>query len=114
MSDEPPIKRRRNGRISSLEEEVLVLSRDLVVYDKSKACLLVPGEYELGVQAADGAEKKKLFKTWESFAGKVSGFFVFILTCLKKFSLYNSGFNPQRIVFAEFYPPTPPAFNLGL
>lgn len=69
--DDPPIKRRRNGRISSLEEEVLTFNRELVVYDKSKSCLLVPGEYELGVQTSEGTEKLKLSKVWESFNGKV-------------------------------------------
>ncbi|GFS05540.1 polycomb protein suz12-like, partial [Elysia marginata] len=67
---EPPIKRRRNGRISSLEEEVLTFCRELVVYDKDKTCLLTAGEYELGVQSADGAENLRLTKIWESFAGK--------------------------------------------
>ncbi|XP_012940134.1 polycomb protein suz12 isoform X2 [Aplysia californica] len=67
---EPPIKRRRNGRISSLEEEVLTFCRELVVFDKSRRSLLVPGEYELGVQTADGMEKMKLNKVWESFNGK--------------------------------------------
>ncbi|BFZ02950.1 hypothetical protein BsWGS_05989 [Bradybaena similaris] len=68
--NDPPIKRRRNGRISSLEEEVLTFNRELVVYDKSKSCLLVPGEYELGVQTSEGTEKLKLSKVWESFNGK--------------------------------------------
>ncbi|KAK3751064.1 hypothetical protein RRG08_044641 [Elysia crispata] len=67
---EPPIKRRRNGRISSLEEDVLTFCRELMVYDKNKVCLLTPGEYELGVQSADGTENMRLSKVWESFAGK--------------------------------------------
>ncbi|KAH9498850.1 Polycomb protein suz12, partial [Bulinus truncatus] len=67
---EPPIKRRRNGRISSLEEEVLTFCRELVVYDKTKSCLLTQGKYELGVQTSDGSEKLKLNKVWESFNGK--------------------------------------------
>ncbi|CAL1528975.1 unnamed protein product [Lymnaea stagnalis] len=67
---EPPIKRRRNGRISSLEEEVLTFCRELVVYDKIKTCLLTQGKYELGVQTSDGTERLKLNKVWESFTGK--------------------------------------------
>ena len=71
QTGEPPIKRRRNGRISSLEEDVLTFCRELMVYDKNKVCLLTPGEYELGVQSADGTENMRLSKVWESFAGKV-------------------------------------------
>jgi len=67
---EPPIKRRRNGRISSLEEEVLTFRRELVVFDKNRRCLLTPGEYELGVESSDGSEKIKLNTVWESFNGK--------------------------------------------
>ncbi|XP_013068397.2 polycomb protein suz12-like isoform X2 [Biomphalaria glabrata] len=67
---EPPIKRRRNGRISSLEEEILTFCRELVVYDKNKVCLLTQGKYELGVQTSEGSEKLKLNKVWESFTGK--------------------------------------------
>ena len=73
-TDEPPLKKRRNGRISSLEEESLTFTRELVVFDKSKRKLLVPGEYELGVETHDGSEKIKLNAVWESFSGKVSHF----------------------------------------
>ena len=78
------MKRRRNGRISSLEEEVLTFCRELVVYDKNKACLLTPGEYELGVQSSDGAENSRLSKLWESFAGKVR-FYTVSLSIIQRY-----------------------------
>ncbi|XP_059143251.1 polycomb protein suz12-B-like isoform X2 [Physella acuta] len=70
VQNEPPIKRRRNGRISSLEEEILTFCRELVVYDKTKSCLLTQGKYELAVETSDGTETLKLNKVWESFSGK--------------------------------------------
>ncbi|XP_076459163.1 polycomb protein suz12-like [Babylonia areolata] len=45
--DEPPQKRRKNGRVSYHEEEPLLLGAALRVYDRNCQCLLGNGQYQV-------------------------------------------------------------------
>ena len=45
--DEPPQKRRKNGRVSYHEEEPMLFGASLRVYDRNCQCLLGDGQYQV-------------------------------------------------------------------
>ena len=47
ISDEPPQKRRKNGRVSFHEEDPMLFGAALRVYDRNRQCLLGSGLYQV-------------------------------------------------------------------
>ncbi|XP_064602892.1 polycomb protein suz12-like isoform X2 [Liolophura sinensis] len=65
-SEEPQTKRRRNGRTSPFEEDVLLFGSELVIYDRHKRCQLTDGEYEMALRDLGTKALPKKQATWET------------------------------------------------
>ncbi|XP_041362873.1 polycomb protein suz12-like [Gigantopelta aegis] len=86
--EEPPHKRRKNGRTWMTDGENVLYSAELVMYDRHKHCQLVEGEYEVGLEnLRDKSNSKR--RSWETMGGgkEVGPFDVFNQCASLKFSL---------------------------
>ncbi|CAI9716567.1 Hypothetical predicted protein [Octopus vulgaris] len=88
--DEPPHKRRKNGKMSPFEEDVVLYGSELAIYDKHKRCQMTDGDYELSLQdLGSKISPKKNAANWETIVdGKAIGPFEVFSKCpTLKFSL---------------------------
>lgn len=81
--EEPPHKRRKNGKMSPFEEDIVLYGSELVIYDKHKHCLMTDGDYELSLQdLGSKISPKKTTATWETVVdGKAIGPFEVFSKC---------------------------------
>ncbi|XP_046581921.1 polycomb protein SUZ12-like isoform X2 [Haliotis rubra] len=88
-SDEPPHKRRKNGKTFSHDEDSLHYGAELVIYDKHRRCLLTDGDYEVALQDLGSQPLPKGQAAWETVMdGKAVGPFEVFNKCpTLKFSL---------------------------
>lgn len=103
FADEPPHKRRKNGKTFSHDEDSLHYGAELVIYDKHRRCLLTDGDYEVALQDLGSQPLPKGQAAWETVMdGKVK-----LLLPVSVIQCVITPFHNDIVYTLDCIPPTP-------